>query len=340
MNLSDIGEFGLIRRFSPPFIRDLPSSLKGIGDDCAVIPQDDSRSLMITTDMLVEEIHFLRDHMSPEDLGYKSLAVNLSDIAAMGGTPGSAFLSIAIPPDLQVEWLDSFFMGVHELAADSNVYLMGGDTTRSPGPFVINIAVIGTAHPSAILYRANAKPGDVVCVTDVLGASAGGLLMLLENREIDDDDSRSVFRQHVRPRPHLQEGQWLATQTGPTAMIDVSDGIDSDLHRIMEAADVGARVEVDRIPVDPHLKPLSDRYGWSAEEIAATGGEDYCLLVTIHPDHYDRVAKAFQAQFGRPLVSIGTITEDAQQILKYEREGMPISFAKHRFNHFGSSEKE
>jgi thiamine-monophosphate kinase len=123
-------------------------------------------------------------------------------------------------------------------------------------------------------------------------------------------------------------------------MMDVSDGIDSDLHRIMEASEVGARVEVDRIPVDPHLKRLSNRYGWSAEEIAATGGEDYCLLVTLHPDHYDRVAQAFQARFRRPLVSIGSITEDAQQTLMYEREGTPISFAKQGFNHFGSSEKE
>ncbi len=233
MKLSAIGEFGFIHRISPPFLKNLPNAVVGIGDDCAVLPWKENESLLVTTDMLIEDIHFIRSKISPRDLGYKSLAVNLSDIAAMGGTPESAYLSLGIPKYFDVEWMDDFYTGLHELAESERVHLLGGDTTKSPTHLVINITVLGKANPRLIKYRSTAKQDDIICVTDFLGDSGGGLKCLLENK-LFGDDVMYLIQRHHRPRAHIAEGIWLAMQEGVHAMMDVSDGIDSDLHRIME----------------------------------------------------------------------------------------------------------
>ena len=181
MKVTEIGEFGLIRRFSPPFLAPLAAGELGIGDDCAVLPLPDGSVLLATTDMLVEDIHFLRRAIPPADLGWKSLAVNLSDIAAMGGSPHAAFLSLALPRDVEVEWVDSFFAGLKELAEESGTELLGGDTTRSPERVVVNIAVLGGARPDRVKLRSGARPGDAVCVTGFLGDSGGGLELVYQN---------------------------------------------------------------------------------------------------------------------------------------------------------------
>lgn len=332
MKLSAIGEFGFIHRIAPPFLKDLPDSIVGIGDDCAVIPWQNDALLLVTTDMLIEDVHFIRSKIPPSDLGYKSLAVNLSDIAAMGGTPTSAYISIGIPEDIEVEWLDKFYAGLHELAESSKVHLLGGDTTKSPNHLVINIAVLGSVKSENVKYRSSAKEGDIICVTDFIGDSGGGLRILLENCEMDADAKELVYRHH-RPRPHLEEGIWLAKQNGVRAMMDVSDGIDSDLHRIMERSNCGAEIQVENLPVSPLLKRVSEKYNWDAFEIAATGGEDYCLLVTIAPESFFQVASQFEIEFGRELFNIGKITKP-ESGLSYVKNGQQIKFGKPGFNHF------
>ena len=149
-DLSDIGEFGLIKRFSRQFMTDLPAGVTGIGDDCAVIPLNEKEALLFTTDMLIADRHFIPDKIPPRQLGKKSLAVNLSDIAAMGGEPYSAFLSIGIPSGLEISWLDEFFTGIRELCRDTGTWFLGGDTTKSPDRLVINISVIGRVDPRHI----------------------------------------------------------------------------------------------------------------------------------------------------------------------------------------------
>ncbi|MCX8010773.1 MAG: thiamine-phosphate kinase, partial [Ignavibacteria bacterium] len=230
MKLSAIGEFGFIKRASEILNQKLPKDIVGIGDDCAVIPIESNKSLLVTTDMLVEDIHFLRDKISPLDLGFKSLAVNLSDIAAMGGEPKSAYISIAIPPDVEIEWLDNFYSGIRQLTESENVYILGGDTTKSPNKIVINFSVIGIAQTNFIKYRSSALVGDYICVTDFIGDSGGGLKILLNNLE-SDDDAKYLVQRHNKPKPQIQEGKWLATRPEVHAMMDVSDGIDSDIQR-------------------------------------------------------------------------------------------------------------
>lgn len=332
MKLSAIGEFGFIARFSPPFIAGLAADNLGIGDDCAVVPWQGDTSLLVTTDMLIEDIHFLRRRIPPQDLGYKSLAVNLSDIAAMGGKPTSAFLSLGIPPDVEVEWLDEFFVGLRELAERWEVKLLGGDTTRSPGPLVINVAVLGRVDNRYVKLRSGAQAGDIIAVTGLLGDSAGGLMILLEDRALDEE-ARALLHCHHRPAPHLAEGAWLARRDAVHAMMDVSDGIDSDLRRIMERSCCGARVFLERLPLSDTLRGAAARYDWKALELAAAGGEDYCLLVAIAPDAFPQLRQTFQDCFGRPLYEIGVVA-GREEGLNYLLAGRPVNLGKTGFNHF------
>jgi thiamine-monophosphate kinase len=332
MKLSTIGEFGFIERIAPPLLAHLPHGTLGIGDDCAVIPWKENASLLVTTDMLVEDIHFLRAKIPAKDLGYKSLAVNLSDIAAMGGTPHSAFISIGIPANIEVEWLDEFYSGMRELAETECARILGGDTTKSPAHLVINITAIGTAEPRSIKYRSTAQAGDRLCVTDVLGDSGAGLRVLLEDK-CTDDDSRYAVQRHHRPRAQIAEGAWLAAQQGVHAMMDVSDGIDSDIRRIMECSSCGAQICAQDLPVSQPLRRLSERFGWDIIELAATSGEDYCLLTTIAPQDYPAVAREFERKFNRPLTAIGVITEKGRG-LEYLEDGKHTELKKHGYNHF------
>jgi len=332
VKLSEIGEFGLIARFSPAFLKRLPEGVVGIGDDCAVLPWRRGERLLVTTDMLVEDSHFLRKEIAPRDLGDKSLAVNLSDIAAMGGRPRWAFLSLGIPAGVEVEWIDEFFRGLARAARPAAVRLVGGDTTKSPDRLVVNIAVVGTVRAGRVKTRSGARMGDVIAVTGNLGDSGGGLRVLLERRRRGRDENFLV-RAHHRPRPHLDEGAWLAARPGVTAMMDVSDGIDSDLHRIMERSRCGVAVELERLPLSKPLRRCAAKYGWDLYEVAASGGEDYCLLAAIDPKSFASVAAGFKRRFGRPLAAVGGITP-ARRGLSYRLSGVPVRLGRGGFDHF------
>lgn len=332
MKITELGEFGLIRRFSPPFLHHLPKRIVGIGDDCAIVPWEKQAALLVTTDMLVENVHFLRAKIPPQDLGYKALAVNLSDIAAMGGVPEYAFLSMAIPSGIEVQWLDEFFRGLRELAEKENVRLLGGDTTGAPVHLVINVAVSGIVHPDRAKFRSTARPSDVICVTGYVGDSGGGLRILLEDRALLDDEMYLV-RQHHRPRPHLAEGAWLAAQEGVHAMMDISDGIDSDIRRIMESSECGADIHLERLPTSGPLQRSSEKYQWNLEELAAAGGEDYCLLATVKAKQFPRIAGQFERRFGRPLVDVGAIT-GREMGLRYFRQKKHVRLRGRGFDHF------
>jgi thiamine-monophosphate kinase len=332
VKLSTIGEFGLIRRFSARFLMNVEPGTVGIGDDCAVLPWTGRTRLLVTTDMLIEGTHFLRGTIPARDLGYKSLAVNLSDIAAMGGTPRAAFLSLGIPGHVKVEWLDAFFGGFRALAGKTGVSLLGGDTTKSSGPLVINLALLGEARAERIKYRSGAAAGDFICVTGFLGDSGGGLLALLEHRSRRAEET-ILIRRHNRPRPHLEEGAWLAGKSGVSAMMDVSDGIDSDLRRIMERSRCGARIKLETLPVSGEMRRAAKRHGWDPLELAAAGGEDYCLIVTLRPESASRIGAGFKRKFGRPLARIGTI-EPSRHGLRYVLNGKPASLARRGFDHF------
>ncbi|MFO8002037.1 MAG: thiamine-phosphate kinase [Marinilabilia sp.] len=333
MKLSEIGEFGVIERFARHFKDMTGNKITGIGDDCAIMPMDDHYEQVITTDLLIEEIHFLRSKISPFNLGYKSLAVNLSDIAAMGGRPTGSFLSVAIPPDMEVEFMDEFIEGYRALSGKYGVPLLGGDTTKSPGKLVINVCVTGITERGKARMRSQARPGDVVCVTGPLGDSAGGLKVLLANHEAEEE-FRPLLNWHWKPEPAVNEGLWLARQEAVHAMIDLSDGIASDLEHIVRGSNTGALIDVDKVPLSHALKQASEKHGWNALEMALTGGEDYRLLVTIGPEYYKIIKEAYDQHFSEPLASVGYITEQTPGKIGWTQNGKAVELDKGGFNHF------
>lgn len=270
------GEFGFIDHIKRRFPG--PEGLVGIGDDCAILPSGEGE-LLCSTDMLVEGVHFLRDYASPEDIGWKSLAVNLSDIAAMGGIPEATFLSIALPRDVQGEWSEKFIAGYAELSDIFDVPLLGGDTTSSLRDIVINVGVIGRAPAAKSLRRSGAAPGQAIYVTGTLGDSAGGLRAILDAWE-RTPQVESLIRRHMKPVPRIKEGQALMNTGLTGAMIDVSDGIASDIRHILNASGVGARIHLDKIPLSDELRSVCEAHQTDAGLLAVSGGEDYELLFT------------------------------------------------------------
>jgi thiamine-monophosphate kinase len=332
MKLKEIGEFGFIERFKPLFGGLVQGAQVGIGDDCAIIPANDKEDWLVTTDLLMEDVHFLRNEIKPEELGYKSLAVNLSDIAAMGGTPLGSFLSIAIPADMEVACLDAFMQGYHQLSSKYNTPLLGGDTTKSLKHLAINVCVIGKCPKGKARRRSMAQAGDVIAVTGNLGGSAGGLQVLLQKRSYAGLSAELVQNHHL-PEPRLNEGLFLAGFDGIHAMMDISDGVASDLVHILKASGKSAVVDTDKLPFSETLRQMADEFGWDAIELAASGGEDYELLFTVAPEDWQLVQKEFTQKFGKPLYAIGKIT-DGEARINWQRNGQTISFRKSGFNHF------
>lgn len=268
------GEFELIDRIGGLFR--VPAGMKGIGDDCAVIPQTSEKDLLVSADMLVEKVHFLMDKISAFDLGWKSAAVNISDIAAMGGRPVATFLSIAIPENLDDEWMECFLKGYAAVSDKFSIALLGGDTTLSRDSLCINVTIIGECKHGAAVLRSSALPGDLICVTGHLGDSAAGLRCLLG----DISCAETFSKAHCRPEPRVREGLLLSGMNGIGAMMDISDGVASDIRHIMSESRVGASIDVSKLPVSADLQEACSRYGWDPVELALCGGEDYELLFT------------------------------------------------------------
>jgi thiamine-monophosphate kinase len=323
MNLKEIGEFGFIKKISRGCLIRPDNIIKAIGDDAAAFMTEPDRLTLITTDLLVERIHFLRDAISGFDLGYKSLAVNLSDIAAMGGTAREAFVSIAIPDECHL--------------IDVNV--LGGDTTRSKVDLIINIVVQGTVLKEELLCRDAAQPGDVIFSSGFLGDSKAGLHLILNAIDADTETLEALLKAHLVPEPHLREGRFLARQSGVNAAIDTSDGLSSDLAHIVEESRVGARLFADKIPISENLKDFCTRLDFRPLEFALSGGEDYTLLCTISPHRADKIAQAFQKEFKRPLFPIGEIIDQKKIELVYP-DGKTKPITPTGWDHFKAKEDE
>lgn len=330
MKLSDLGEFGFIQNLMNRFQDNLPPGVEGIGDDCAILPCCGDSVSLVTTDLFIEGVHFLKDKISPEDLGYKSLAVNLSDVAAMGGVPLYAFLSLGVPPNTEMDWMNRLLNSFQNLAKKEKVYLLGGDTSCSES-IVINLLIIGEAKKTRIKRRSQAKLGDIICSSGHLGNAGAGLRVILNDLPLNDI-TKPLLRDHVHPPLYLKESQWLAQQTAVHAMIDISDGVDSDIRRIMESSECGAQIHVNQLPISSQLKQASQEFGWNPYEIALTGGEDYCLLLTVDPASFDAISTQYLQLFHHPLYPIGSISREP--ILVYLEDGEPISFTQQGFDHF------
>ena len=307
MDLGALGEFGLIRRIADGTT--VPAGVAGIGDDCAVLPQKDGLSTLVSTDMLVEGVHFLLPDIGPYDLGWKSAAVNLSDIAAMGGAPTGTFLAFALPAGMDTEWMDGFMRGYRDVSALFGVPLLGGDTTSSPDRLCICVTVTGECPAGAEVRRSGAAAGDLVCVTGALGDSAAGLMAIREGVPREGAVAALIGR-HYRPQPRVREGAELR-KAGVSAMMDISDGIASDLRHILEASGAGARIRVADIPLSEELKQVCDRQGWNPVRLALGGGEDYELLFTLRPE-LEPSLKVPHTVIGEILPGEGIVWEGAE----------------------------
>lgn len=315
MRLRDIGEFGLIEKISNGCLIRPRDVHMAIGDDAAVFAIPEGHVSVVTTDMLVERVHFMRQATSPYNLGYKAMAVNVSDIAAMGADALSAFVSIAIPSTCSVEFITQLYDGMKALASDFGLNILGGDTTHSKKDLIINITVVGSAAVETIMYRHSAKPGDRLYTTDVLGDSRAGLYLLMHYIAPESRELKDLIRAHLLPRPHLREGRFLAKETGVHAAMDISDGLSADITRLAAASGVGIRIYADDLPVSSQLKSFCAKFGFNPLDFALSGGEEYCLVFSVDETHAKEIENRFRLAFDHKIHCIGDVTHEKQNIL-------------------------
>jgi thiamine-monophosphate kinase len=299
--------------------------LVGIGDDAAVIRAADDRDLIACCDLMVEGVHFRKEWAPPRLLGRKALAVNLSDVAAMGGIPKFAMISIAVPPGFGSDSIDELFKGLFELANASGVSIIGGDTSSSRDSLFIDVSVIGECESGRAVTRRGAKIGDRIYVSGSLGASALGLSLLEDGFRLDDSkDASDAIRlravlKHLSPEPQLKLGRALGEAGLATAMIDISDGLSTDLWHILEESRRGAVIHASAIPIAQCVRSLaSEAKGIDPLRLALHGGEEYELLFTARPEDHQRIAELSTVS-GVEITAVGEIVE--RKGLQLEREG-------------------
>jgi len=320
-----LGEFGLIDRLAKMAAGRDERLIIGIGDDAAAWKGDASIQLA-TVDSFIQGVHFPAGIVPWPELGWKALAVNLSDIAAMGGIPRYALVSLALPPDTEVDDVTTLYTGMLELAKQHRVTIVGGDISNAP-MVIINVTVLGSSPKKQILTRASAKPGELIAVTGHLGAAAAGLEMLTKKLKFDPKATTRFKQAFFKPTPRIAEGQLLVEQGVKTA-IDISDGLVADLNQICKASKVGARIDANRVPVEPLVKA---GFGDRALELALTGGEDYELLFTAKAEVIARIKKVAAC----PITAIGEITA-GQGVTVVDRRGKPLEPGRAGWEHFTS----
>lgn len=283
--------------------------LQKIGDDCAVLPKDFETDSVITTDLLIEDIDFRLEWSKPEFIGHKALAVSLSDVAAMGAKPVWSMISIGIPENIwNTEFVERFYEGYFSLAKKFNVELVGGDVSKTPDKIVIDSIVSGEIAKGKAILRSTAKVGDSIFITGKLGGAAGGLNLLENGEKIDENNLDSFLQKlllrQLTPNPQVEIGQFLSENNLATSMIDLSDGLSSDLGHICSASKVGAKIYAEKIPIDENLKEIPSE-NLDFLDFALNGGEDFELLFTVNEE---KMKKFLQKNFSN-FYRIGEVTE-------------------------------
>jgi len=332
MRVSELGEFGLINLIRGNITRyenfghtPWQEVIVGIGDDAAAW-QSDNHIQLATTDTLVQDIHFNLDVINWEELGWKALAVNLSDIAAMGGIPKFALLSLALPGEVEVEDISRFINSMVHLAREFGVAIVGGNVAAAPN-VIITVTIIGCSESEVLLKRSTASPGEQIAVTGYLGLSAAGLEMFKGNLILDPEISNILRRAHFKPIPKVKEGQILIKQGVKTA-IDISDGLIADLDHICESSEVNAKMKIEQVPVHPVVIANFTNY----QELALSGGEDYELLFTADESTIARVKQSLNC----PVTVIGEITKEKlpARVTVVDSKGNIIPYKKNGWEHF------
>lgn len=335
--ISKLGEFGLIDQISKKFTSNNPSTYTGIGDDAAVIEGGDE-CILLSTDMLVEGIHFDLAYTPIQHLGYKAIAVNVSDIAAMNGRAEQVTVSIALSNRFSLEAVDALYEGIKAACQNYKVDLVGGDTTSSVSGLIISVSVVGRAKKEKIAYRSGAKPGDIICVTGDLGAALMGLQVL--------EREKHVFLANPDMQPNLDRYDYIVKrllkpeartdivfeleETGlkPTSMIDISDGLASELFHISKNSGVGVRIFEDKIPIDNTAYETAVEFGLDPITCALNGGEDYELLFTIGQTDFEKIKKHQDIHF------IGYVHDKKDQNILVTKQGNEVALKAQGWDHF------
>lgn len=336
--LSTLGEFGLINKLKENIKIYNPQSIKGVGDDAAVISIDSNQQLLVSTDMMVEGIHFDLSYTPLQHLGYKAVATNVSDIAAMNGIAKQITVSLALSNRFSVEAIEELYHGIHAACENYKVDLVGGDTTSSPKGMIISITVLGTAPKEKIVYRNSAQKGDIVCVTGDLGAAFVGLQVLRREKE--------EFKLNPSMQPMLEEKEYVVARqlkpearvdiihelneigVVPTSMIDISDGLASELLHICKQSKVGALILEKNLPLEKETIETIAELSLSATSCMLNGGEDYELLFTINQNDFEKLKNLTD------ITSIGYITDESNGINLLSNGGQKIEISAQGWVHF------
>ncbi len=341
MNIENFGEFELLKKISEKFAVSHPSLIKGIGDDAAVLSCPEGKLLLFASDMLIENIHFSLNLTNSYQLGRKSLSVNISDIAAMGGDPKFFLVSLGIREDISLEFIDGFYRGIDDVSGNFGIFLAGGDLNRTNGNLVINVSLLGEVLENHLLLRSGARIGDQIFVTGTLGDSALGLEILKKKRKggKHSTETGELIKKHLDPGPRLSEARVIAKKKIATAMIDISDGLLSDLNHIVEESRVGAKIWLDKLPLSPGFEKYAPRYSQPAIDLALKGGEDYELLFTIPPEKMEYLCRLSKNHSFR-VTHIGEIIEPEGKIEIFTGDGLKYSINDFGFNHFAHTKEK
>ena len=315
MRVAELGEHGLLARILQRLPPAGESVLTGPGDDAAVIAPSRNTRLVVTTDAMVEGVHFSRAYSTPEEIGHRALAVNLSDLAAMGATPRWATLSLVLPAALRVEDVDRLVEGLAALARRYGVSVAGGNITRTDGPLVLDVTAGGEVGPRKWLTRSGARPGDALFVSGTVGAARAGLEMLKAGAQGD-------CARYKAPEPRVRLGVALGRARAVHAAIDLSDGLADGLHRMADASGVGVRVDADLLPIEPAARTWWSDRGVDAVSAAVAGGDDYELLIAVPAKGAAALRAATRHAATPPLTRIGAVTKDPHErvIVRGEKE--------------------
>ena len=334
-SLADLGEFGLIDRLTEGFKIHNPSTLKGVGDDAAVMDFKNKKTV-VSTDLLIEGVHFDLSYVPLKHLGYKSVVVNVSDIYAMNATATQITVSIAVSNRFPLEALEEFYAGIRLACEHYKVDLVGGDTTSSTRGLIISVTAIGEVEASDLVYRNGAQPNDLVVLTGDIGGAYMGLQILEREKAVFQVNPNSqpdiemysyILERQLKPEAR-KDIPPLLKQLGvkPTAMMDVSDGLSSELLHICKQSGVGCRLYEDKIPLDPQVISTCEEFNLDSTTIALSGGEDYELLFTIAQADYDKIK-------GNPNFSvIGYITDKEEGVNLVTRAGQFIPIIARGWN--------
>jgi len=335
--LSDIGEFGLIARIDALLQRagtQAPEVSVGIGDDCAAFQPRPGVDLLVTCDVMVEGRHYLPQFISPLDLGRRAMALNISDIGAMGGVPRYALVSLGLRTDTAVEDVEAIYLGFLQELNPFHAVIVGGNLTKSEGANFIDITLIGETPAGTSVRRSTADPGNAILVTGYPGQAAAGLRILLSGRAVHGLENHPLVRAYNRPSHRAAAGRAVARSGLATAMIDTSDGLVGDLGHICDKSGVGALLVQEKLPISPALREEAAHLKEDPIDLVLRDSDDYELIITCPPEHAKKITSVITALGPIPVSMIGEITRASGEIQMRSTDGVTRVLSRSGWNHF------